>query len=108
MNPALFDALRILTQPDYFGLSCRRINVSTVGIVPGIQRLTRDFPQVNLAVSIHSPFPEQRAELMPVTKSFPLGKVLNTVDAHVAATKRKVWLAMRFIRAVLTGIGWSH
>ena len=55
-NPNLFDALKILTNPSLFGLSQRRITISTIGMIPGIKRLTRDFPQVNLAFSLHSPF----------------------------------------------------
>lgn len=58
-NPELFDAVKILTDQNLFGLSQRRITISTVGIIPGIQRLTKDFPQVNLAFSLHSPFESQ-------------------------------------------------
>ena len=71
-NPNLFDALKILTNPSLFGLSQRRITISTIGMIPGIKRLTRDFPQVNLAFSLHSPFEKQRSELMPINQTYPL------------------------------------
>ena len=54
-NPQVFEALHDLTAPELFGLSQRRITISTIGIVPGIQKLTREYPQVNLAYSLHAP-----------------------------------------------------
>lgn len=93
-NPEnVFEALNILTNPELMGLSPRRINVSTVGIVPQIRILTEKFPQVNLAFSLHSPFPEERLNLMPVTKSYPIEMVFEALDAHIKKTKRRVFLA---------------
>lgn len=89
----VFEALGILTGPDYFGLSPRRINVSTVGIIPQIKRLTNDFPQVNLAFSLHTPFLKQRLELMPITKIYPIEDVMKSLDEHIKTTKRRVFLA---------------
>ena len=79
--------------PALFGLSQRRITISTIGMIPGIKRLTRDFPQVNLAFSLHSPFEKQRSELMPINQTYPLHKVMDALDAHVANTKRRLFLA---------------
>ncbi len=92
-NPHIFDAITLLTDTRLFGLSQRRITISTIGIVPGIQKLTRHFPQVNLAFSLHSPFEEQRSELMPVNKKFPLYGVMNALDGHIQATGRKIFIA---------------
>ncbi|MFF2483825.1 Cfr family 23S rRNA (adenine(2503)-C(8))-methyltransferase [Paenibacillus sp. NPDC058071] len=121
-NPHLFDALSTLTDPAIFGLGQRRITVSTIGIVPGIERVTREFPQVNLTFSLHSPFDEQRSELMPINKRFPLADVLATLDRHIRATGRKVYIAYILLRdvndsnehaeavsALLNGRGsWNH
>ena len=49
----------MLTDSNLFNMSPRRLTVSTVGIIPGIKKLTKEYPQVNLAFSLHSPFPEQ-------------------------------------------------
>ncbi len=57
-NPNVFGALSILTNPTYFGLSQRRITLSTIGMIPGIRRMTDEYPQVNLAYSLQSPFEE--------------------------------------------------
>ena len=99
-NPNLFDALKILTNPSLFGLSQRRITISTIGMIPGIKRLTRDFPQVNLAFSLHSPFEKQRSELMPINQTYPLHKVMDVLDAHVANTKRRLFLAYIMLSGV--------
>jgi len=90
-NPRTFDALHILTEG--MGLSPRRISVSTVGVVPGIAKLSRTFPQINLAFSLHSPFKDQRNELVPMNKMYPLDVVMPVLEEHVLRTKRKVFLA---------------
>ncbi|MFW5434687.1 Cfr family 23S rRNA (adenine(2503)-C(8))-methyltransferase [Paenibacillus apiarius] len=97
-NPHLFDALAILTNPHLFSLGHRRITISTIGLLPGIDRLTREFPQVNLTFSMHSPFDDQRSELMPINKRFPLRDVLNALDRHIRHTGRKVYIAYILLR----------
>lgn len=92
-NPDIFVALDMLINKEYFGMGSRKISLSTVGIVPGIKQLTEQFPQVNLAFSLHSPFPDQRLYLMPVTKAYPIDAVMAALDAHIAKTNRKVFLA---------------
>jgi len=99
-NPQIFDALAILTDPRIFGLGHRRITVSTIGILPGIDRLARDFPQVNLTFSLHSPFDDQRSELMPVNNRFPLREVLKVLDQHIYHTGRKVYIAYILLRGI--------
>jgi len=92
-NPYLFDALEVLTDPQLFGLGHRRITVSTIGILPGIAKLTKEFPQVNLTFSLHSPFDEQRSDLMPINNHFPLREVITALDHHIQHTGRKVYIA---------------
>lgn len=92
-NPHLFGALAVLCDPSLFGLSQRRITISTIGIVPGIRRLTQEFPQINLAFSLHSPFEKQRNELMPVNRSFPFHEVMEALDSHIRRTGRRLFLA---------------
>ncbi|MCW9132501.1 Cfr family 23S rRNA (adenine(2503)-C(8))-methyltransferase [Bacillus paramycoides] len=99
-NPQIFDALTILTDPDLFGLSPRRITVSTVGIIPNIKKMTTDFPQVNLTFSLHSPFNDQRSSLMPINNKFPLDEVMKTLDEHIRITGRKVYIAYIMLRGV--------
>lgn len=99
-NPHIFEALTVLTDPQLFALGHRRITVSTIGILPGIDRLTREFPQVNLTFSLHSPFDGQRSELMPINDRFPLRDVMQALDRHIRHTGRKVYIAYILLRGV--------
>lgn len=99
-NPNLFDVLHMLTSAQYFGIGQRKISVSTVGIIPGIQNLAKEFPQINLAFSLHSPFADQRCQLMPVTKAYPIDKVFNALNEYIAITNRKVFIAYLLINGV--------
>lgn len=92
-NPRLFEALKLLTDPELFGMSQRRITISTVGVVPGIRRLTTEWPQVNLAYSLHAPTSELRQKLMPVENKWPMETVLDALDAHIRKTNKRVFLA---------------
>lgn len=99
-NPKIFSALNVLIDPKLFGLSPRRLTVSTVGIVPNIKRMTHTFPQVNLTFSLHSPFNSERSSLMPINDKFPLDKVMLTLDEHIRMTGRKVYIAYVMLRGV--------
>lgn len=93
----------MLTHQSMFGMSQRRISISTIGVIPAMERLTREFPDVNLAFSLHSPFNEQRSELVPQNKVYPLNEVLKTLQTHAQQTKRRIFLAY----LVLDGINDS-
>lgn len=92
-NPHIWEALSLLTDPRLFGLSQRRITVSTVGVAPGIRRLTLEFPQVNLAYSLHAPTPELRRKLMPVEDRWSMEQVLPLLNDHIRRSHRRVFLA---------------
>lgn len=79
---------KVLTDNNLFALSRRRIAISTIGALPGIYRLTQDFPKINLTFSLHSPFNEQRSKLMPVNDLFPLQEVMKALDNHICRTGR--------------------
>jgi 23S rRNA (adenine-C8)-methyltransferase len=96
-NPSLLAALSVLTTPGYGGLSPRRITVSTVGLAPALAALTEAHPQVTLTLSVHSPFPEQRAQLIPLERRFPLEENLAILDRHVLRARRKTYLAYLLI-----------
>ncbi len=72
------------------GLSARKITVSTVGVVPGIERL-REFPlPVTLAVSLHAPDDALRDSLVPLNRRYPISDVLDAARAYVEAKGRRV------------------
>lgn len=99
-NPHVFDALTLLTDEAYAGMSARRITMSTVGFAPNLERLVNEHPQVTITVSVHSPFPRQREEIIPLQERFPLAQTLDILDRHVAVSRRKVYLAYLLIAGV--------
>ncbi len=95
-----FEAIKQMTAPDLLAMSERRLSLSTVGLVPGIERLTREHPNVNLAFSLHNPFNDERLKLMPVTAAYPIEKVLTTIDYHLEATNHKVFIAYILLKDI--------
>jgi 23S rRNA (adenine2503-C2)-methyltransferase len=73
---ATVKSLRLLTDPQAFAFSPRRITVSTVGLVTGIERLAKENLRVNLAVSLHATSNEIRDRIMPVNKGFAIEELL--------------------------------
>ena len=74
---ATMKAFRILTGAHGMALPPRRVTLSTVGIVPGLERLAREPLMPNLAVSLHATTDEQRAALVPPNQKYPLAEVLG-------------------------------
>ena len=99
-NPNLFDALKMLVAPEFGAFSPRRITVSTVGFAPNLARLLREQPQITPTLSVHSPFPEQRAAIIPLERRFPLAQNLELLDRHTIDVRRKAYLAYLLIDGV--------
>jgi len=85
-------SLRALTDPERLGLAQRHVSVSTVGLVPGIRRFADDFPQVNLALSLHAAEDELRSRLVPAAKAYPLAALAEALGYYLEKTGRKVFL----------------
>lgn len=68
-------AYEILTGKDGFGFSPRRITLSTCGVLPKLKRLVAE-SEMNIAISLHSPFHEERMEIMPAERAFPINDVV--------------------------------
>lgn len=88
---AVMDAVALLNDPQGFNLGARRITISTAGVVPGIDRLTGQHIQVNLAISLHAAHDELRTQLMPINKKWPIAKLMKAANEYVAQTHRKVF-----------------
>ena len=82
-------SLEILTAEWGYGWSPTRITVSTAGVVPGLRRLL-DESRVHVAVSLHNPFSEQRAEIMPVERAFPVRDVVSLLRRYDFGGQRRV------------------
>ena len=75
---------------DDVGLSARHLTVSTVGVVPGIERLTEFELPVTLAVSLHAPDDALREQLVPLNRRYPLAAVLDAARAYAERKGRRV------------------
>jgi 23S rRNA (adenine2503-C2)-methyltransferase len=85
----LFKTLDILTSEDGFAWSPKRITVSTIGVLPGLKRFLSE-RQEHLAISLHSPFHEERMSWMPVEKTYPLAEVLHLIRQYDFSHQRRV------------------
>ena len=86
---AVLESLEILTADWGYGMSPKRITVSTIGITPAM-KIFLDRSTAHLAVSMHTPFDEERRKLMPVQQVYPLDEVLNEIRAWDFGRQRRV------------------
>jgi 23S rRNA (adenine2503-C2)-methyltransferase len=84
---ATLTALRLMLDDNAYGLSRRRVTVSTSGVVPMIDRLREDCP-VALAVSLHAPNDELRDRLVPLNRKYPLAQLLAACRRYLERSPR--------------------
>lgn len=96
----LWRALRTLTDRDGYGMGARRITVSTVGLVPGIDRFAQEDLQINLAVSLHAPVDELRSLLVPINHRYPLAEVMAASRRYVERTHRRISFEYALMRGI--------
>jgi 23S rRNA (adenine2503-C2)-methyltransferase len=80
-------ALRLMLDDNAYGLSRRRVTVSTAGVIPGIDRLRDECP-VALAVSLHAPNDELRNRLVPVNRKYPLAELTKACNRYLDMAPR--------------------
>jgi len=97
---AVMDAVSLLNDGQGFGLGHRHITISTVGLVPQIERFANEGIQVNLAISLHAPNDEIRSSIMPVNKRWALDELMATVKAYIEKTNRKVFFEYIMLEGV--------
>jgi 23S rRNA (adenine2503-C2)-methyltransferase len=105
---ALLPALRVMLDDHAYGLSRRRVTVSTSGVVPMIDRLRDDCP-VALAVSLHAPNDALRDELVPLNRKYPLRELLDACNRYLDAAPRDfITLEYCMLHEVNDSIGLAH
>ncbi|MDT0619151.1 23S rRNA (adenine(2503)-C(2))-methyltransferase RlmN [Salinisphaera sp. P385] len=97
----LVPALRILLDDLGFGLSKRRVTVSTSGLVPFMDRL-REEVDVALAVSLHAPIDDLRDELVPINRKYPLDELMAACDRYTAGKDRRAHVVYEYV--LLAGV----
>ncbi|HAN79225.1 MAG TPA: 23S rRNA (adenine(2503)-C(2))-methyltransferase RlmN [Bacteroidales bacterium] len=85
----LLKSLRILCADWGFGMSPRRITVSSIGIIPGIKKFLEE-SEAHLAISLHSPFETERKKLMPIENVYPLPEMLKVIKQFDFGKQRRV------------------
>ncbi|WP_156254195.1 23S rRNA (adenine(2503)-C(2))-methyltransferase RlmN [Pseudactinotalea terrae] len=97
---AVIGAVRRLVAPapSGFGMSARNITVSTVGLVPAIDKLTKEAIPVTLALSLHAPDDELRSELVPINTRWTVGEALDAARRYFEATGRRVSIEYALIK----------
>ena len=86
---AVLDVIEILTADWGFAWSPKRITVSTIGNLAGLRRLLEE-TKVHIAVSVHSPFSQEREEIMPVEKAWPIADVMSLLRGYDFSGQRRL------------------
>lgn len=97
---AVFPALRLMTDPLGMGIAPRRVTISTVGLVPAIERLAAEERRPRLAVSITAARDELRDSLMPVNRRYPLEALAAALESYPRRTREVVTLEYVLMRGV--------
>lgn len=81
--------LKMVSSPDRLNVSVRNISLSTCGLVPKMLKLAEENLPLNLTVSLHSPFDEERQEIMPVAKRYTIKEILSACENYFNKTGRR-------------------
>jgi 23S rRNA (adenine2503-C2)-methyltransferase len=87
--PAVVAAIRRWARADTLNFSPRRVTISTIGLVPFIERLAAEELPVNLAISLHAPDDALRSSMIPVNRKYPIAAVVAAARAHAQRTGRR-------------------
>lgn len=93
-------SIEMFTNQKKFDIANRRVTVSTCGIVPGIKKFTQDFTQTSLAISLHAPNDEIRKSIMPVDHTYDLKTLMESLDAYVEKTNKRIFYEYIMINGV--------
>jgi 23S rRNA (adenine2503-C2)-methyltransferase len=85
----LMKSLEVLTAPWGMGISPKKITVSTIGIIPAMSRFI-DESECHLAVSLHTPFEDERKKLMPIEHVYPLREIISLLKSYDFPRQRRV------------------
>lgn len=81
--------LRLVSDSDGINISPRNVSLSTSGLVPGMIRFAEEDLPVNLTVSLHSPFDDERQKIMPIAKAYSIDEIMKACDNYFNKTGRR-------------------
>jgi len=97
---ATLAAIDRLNNPEGMSLGARRFTISTVGLVPSINRFATEKRQINLAISLHAADDELRSSMLPINKRYPIADLMTAVRNYTETTHRRVTFEWALIREV--------
>ena len=92
--------IAMLHEKEGLNLSLRHITVSTCGLVEGIKRFGKDYPQVNLAISLHAPTDSLRNTMMPIANKYSIDKIMAACKGHTQTTGRRITFEYALVEGV--------
>ncbi len=93
-------AVEIMTHRDMLDLSTRKITISTVGVVPGIERMAKELNRVKLAVSLHATTDEVRERIVPLNRKWGIGDIMGALKRYPADNNRRVMIEYVMLKGV--------
>lgn len=84
----VMEAISLMMDDLAYGLSKRKVTVSTSGVVPALERM-KDFTEASLAISLHAPNDELRSKIMPINKKYPIAQLLAAASDYMASLSDK-------------------
>ena len=80
----VLNAVSLMMEDNCYGLSKRRVTISTSGVVPALDRL-REYTDASLAISLHAPNDELRSQIVPINRKYPIKELLRSTNAYLEA-----------------------
>ena len=102
------NAIRVLNDGQGLSIGARHITVSTVGLIPEIEKLAKEDIQVNLAVSLHAPDDATRSETMPINKRYPVADLIESCKNYVSRTNRRIFFEYVLLKNQNDSVTQSH
>lgn len=78
----VMDAISLMMEDNCYGLSKRRVTISTSGVVPALNKL-KDYTDASLAISLHAPNDELRSQIVPINRKYPISELLDSVNGYL-------------------------
>lgn len=90
--------LRLISHPEGINISLRNISLSTCGIVPKMIELANENLPINLTVSLHNPFDEERKKIMPIAKAYSISEIIDACKNYFSKTGRRIYFEYSLIK----------
>lgn len=100
--------ITLINAKEGLNMGMRSITVSTCGIIPKIKEFAREFPQVNLAISLHAPNDKMRSQIMPINDKYGIDELIETCKTHVEKTGRRITFEYALIKGFNDQIGHAE